>query len=173
MTPRPRRRRVVLITIGAALVAIVGAALVQRAHPHVLSSSIDIDAPPSTVWDVLTDFAAYPEWNPSLLGMRGVPEVGETLGFRTADDGFDVTPTVLAATPAAELRWKGHLVVVGLFDGEHRFTLEELPGGGTRLTQDERFRGILIPFMAGWLDAETLPEFAAMNAALKERAESR
>ena len=29
-----------------------------------ISTAIDIDAPAARVWDVLTDFAAYPRWNP-------------------------------------------------------------------------------------------------------------
>ncbi|MBN9216218.1 MAG: hypothetical protein ABS62_04870 [Microbacterium sp. SCN 70-200] len=170
--PNQRRRRAVALLIaGVALVTLVIAALWQRAHPHVISASIEMDASPADLWSVLTDFEAYPEWNPSLLGMRGTPAVGEVLSFRTAEDGFDIKPTVLAATPGRELRWEGHLVVVGLFDGEHRFVLEELPSGGTRLTQSESFRGILIPFMAAWLDENTLGEFEAMNASLKERTE--
>jgi hypothetical protein len=33
-------------------------------------------------------------------------------------------PRVLEAEPARRLRWLGHLLVPGLFDGEHRFTIE-------------------------------------------------
>jgi uncharacterized protein YndB with AHSA1/START domain len=29
-----------------------------------LRSEIEIDAPPERVWAVVTEFAAYPEWNP-------------------------------------------------------------------------------------------------------------
>ncbi|MFC7028239.1 SRPBCC family protein [Halomicroarcula sp. GCM10025710] len=34
------------------------------------SASIDVPAPPATVWEVLTDVAAYPRWN-TLLRVRG------------------------------------------------------------------------------------------------------
>jgi len=33
-------------------------------------------------------------------------------------------PTILKAEPNRELRWLGHLLVPGLFDGEHIFTIE-------------------------------------------------
>ena len=55
-------------------------------------------------------------------------------------------------------------------DAEHTFTLEPR-GSGTRLIQQEEFRGMLVPFLAASLDRKTLPAFVAMNEALKTRAE--
>jgi hypothetical protein len=69
------------------------------------------------------------------------------------------------------LRWLGHLLVPGIFDGEHGFTLEPLPEGGVRLTQQEDFRGVLVLLLARSLDRRTLPAFERMNQALKQRAE--
>ena len=59
----------------------------------------------------------------------------------------------------------------GILDAEHCFTLEPLDGGGTRLHQDEQFRGLVVPFLARSLDRGTLPAFHAMNEALKGRVE--
>ena len=36
-----------------------------------LSSEIEIDASPDRVWSVLTDFAAYPDWNPFIRRLDG------------------------------------------------------------------------------------------------------
>jgi hypothetical protein len=58
------------------------------------------------------------------------------------------------------------------FDAAHEFRIEALPDGRSRLTQHERFSGLLVPLMARSLDRHTLPAFVAMNAALKERTES-
>jgi hypothetical protein len=78
---------------------------------------------------------------------------------------------VTAAEPNRELRWLGHLLVRGLFDGEHRFEIEDLGGGRSRLTQSSRFNGVLVrPF--GRTLAKTERGFEAMNGALKERAEA-
>jgi uncharacterized membrane protein len=38
---------------------------------------IHMKAPAQRVWQVLTDFAAYPEWNPFIRRVNGRPEVEE------------------------------------------------------------------------------------------------
>jgi hypothetical protein len=72
--------------------------------------------------------------------------------------------------PERELRWLGHLLLPGVFDGEHYFLLEPIGDNGTRLTQGERFAGILVGLFGGTLTA-TGAGFRAMNAALKREAE--
>jgi len=78
---------------------------------------------------------------------------------------------VLEADPGRRLRWLGHLVAPGIFDGEHTFTIQPLGDGQVRLVQHEQFRGLLAPLMAGSLDRHTQPGFELMNQALKRRAE--
>ncbi len=80
-------------------------------------------------------------------------------------------PKVLAAEPGRELRWLGRLGLPGIFDGEHSFRLEPLPGGGTRLVQAERFRGLLVGLFGGTLE-KTKAGFEQMNRALKQRTEA-
>jgi hypothetical protein len=66
----------------------------------------------------------------------------------------------------------GRLLVPGIFDGEHHFKLESLDGRRTRLIQQERFTGLLVPLFAASLDQHTLAGFHLMNKALKARAEA-
>ena len=82
-------------------------------------------------------------------------------------------PTVLRATPNQEFRWVGHLLVPGIFDGEHFFRLIPLDGDrGTLFTQGEQFRGLLVPLLRKSLDRGTRQGFEAMNQALKARVEA-
>jgi hypothetical protein len=82
-------------------------------------------------------------------------------------------PTVVEATPGHRLRWQGRLGMPGIFDAEHSLTITPREEGGVRLSQEERFTGVLVPLMARSLDRHTQPAFEAMNAALKHRAERR
>jgi hypothetical protein len=139
-----------------------------------LVSEIDISASPSQVWEVLSDLPAYQEWNPFILRADGAAEVGTRLTLRMQPVGGRVStlhPTVLEVQPGSRLRWLGRVGVPGVLDAEHPLTIEPLDDGGSRLRQDEEFRGVLVPFLARSLDRGTLPAFHAMNAALKERAE--
>jgi hypothetical protein len=139
-----------------------------------LKSSIDIDAAPEAVWAVLSDLPAYPSWNPFIREAHGELAAGERLDVKMQPEGgraMRFRPTVLNAEPGRELRWRGRLVAPGVFDGEHRFAIEPTPGG-SRLLQEERFTGVLVPLLAKGLRTRTLPAFEQMNEAVKERAEA-
>lgn len=140
-----------------------------------LETAVEIDASPERVWDVLTDFAAYPEWNPFITRITGEAREGGRLEIRVEPPGgrgMTFKPTVLAATPPRELRWLGRLLLPGVFDGEHTLRIEPLDGGRSRFVQSERFRGLLVPFFGGGSLAKTKEGFERMNDALKNRAEA-
>ena len=138
-----------------------------------LRTEIEIDAPPPTVWQVLTDFAAYPDWNPFIRSIEGEPRAGSRLKVRIEPLGaraMTFRPTVRAADPSRELRWLGRLFVPGLVDGEHRLALEPLAGQRSRFVQSERFSGLLVGLLSGTL-AATERGLEQMNHALKTRSE--
>jgi len=139
-----------------------------------IETTESIDASPERVWQVLTDLESYPEWNPFIIEGSGELRKGGKLKLRMQPPGgkaMNFSPTVLEADPARELRWLGRLVVPGIFDGEHWFSLEAEGEGGTRLVQGEKFSGIL-PRFTGRTLMRTEQGFRALNAALKERAEN-
>jgi hypothetical protein len=141
-----------------------------------LRTEIEIAASPEVVWAILTDFAAFPQWNPFIKEASGEQKVGGKLRIRVVPaggKGMVFKPTVLAFETNRELRWRGRLGVPGLFDGEHAFSLEPIEGGRTRLTQREVFTGVLVPLLARSLDGGTKKGFEAMNRALKEQAEKK
>ena len=138
-----------------------------------LVTEIDIAATPQRVWQVLGDLAAYREWNPFIVEASGRLAAGDRLTLRMQPVGgraMTLRPTLARVDEGALLRWTGRLGVPGLLDVDHRFVLEAT-GSGTHLTQEEDFRGLLVPFVAGTLDRGTRPAFVLMNEALKARAE--
>ncbi len=140
-----------------------------------LYSDIEIAASAERVWRLLTDFASYPQWNPFIRTISGQPTKGERLEVRIEPPGgrgMTFKPKVLNAEPNRELRWLGHLVVPGLFDGEHTFTVLPLGENRVRFVQREAFKGVLVPLFARSLEANTQRGFEEMNRALKERTEA-
>jgi hypothetical protein len=139
---------------------------------HRTETSIEIEAPPASVWAVLADTASYPAWNPFVQSIEGELRPGEHLRVRLqppSGRGISLRPKVLVAEPGHELRWLGRLGLPRLFDGEHEFVLTELDGGRrTRFVQAETFRGVLVPFLGRAL-ADTEKGFVAMNEALRDR----
>ncbi|ELZ18527.1 polyketide cyclase/dehydrase [Haloterrigena salina JCM 13891] len=134
----------------------------------------EIDAPPDVVWDVLLEFERYPEWNPFVRAIEGDPTPGERLRVRIEPPGargMTFEPEVVVVEENRRLAWVGRLVVPFAFDGYHEVRLEPIAGDRTRLLHRETFRGALVPLL---FDRESLEKgFAAMNAAIKERAERR
>ncbi|MFJ3902902.1 SRPBCC family protein [Streptomyces sp. NPDC090025] len=138
-----------------------------------ISTHIDIDATPDRVWAALVDLDHYGDWNPFIREAAGEVAVGARLTLRMFPAGgrpMTFKPRVLAARENTELRWIGHLLVPGVFDGEHIFTLTEIPGSdgrpATRLTQSENFKGVLVPFLGKMLQG-TERDFQALNEALR------
>jgi hypothetical protein len=139
-----------------------------------LHTEIDIAATPARVWEVLTDFAAYPDWNPFIRRITGPVAVGSRLEATLQPPGNRATtfrPTVLTAEPERELRWIGYVGTPGIFDGEHRFRIESIGPDRVRFIQEERFSGFLAPLILRFIGRSTLEGFTAMNRALKARAE--
>jgi hypothetical protein len=138
-----------------------------------LRTEIEFEGTPREVWDVLVDLPAYEEWNPFITRIEGELRAGAKLDARLEPEGergITMHPTVLAAEPGRELRWLGHLLLPGIFDGEHRWLIEEAEPGRVRFTQSERFGGILLPLLWRRLrDGGTSKGFRAMNEALARR----
>lgn len=139
-------------------------------------TATEIAAPAETVWAIVTDFAAYPEWNPFLRSMTGDARAGARLEVTmVGPGGREVTfrPLITKLEPGHELRWLGSVLVRGIFDGEHSLAIEPLTEGQVRLVHREIFRGLLVAPVLRWLGASTERGFIAMNRALKRRAEER
>ena len=87
---------------------------------RVLEAAIEIDASDQRVWDILKDFAAFPEWNPFIPKASGELGVGERIQVSIKPAGrFAMTfrPTLTKVEPRRELSWVGGLGVPGLADG--------------------------------------------------------
>ena len=141
---------------------------------HEIVTRISISAPAERVWAVLLDFPRYPEWNPFVRSIEGLPSEGASLKVTLSPPGgksMTFRPVVLRHIAQQEFRWKGKLLFPGLFDGEHYFALAPVGDSSTAFTHGERFSGLLVPLARGALERGTKAGFEAMNVGLKQRAE--
>jgi hypothetical protein len=138
-----------------------------------LRTQADIEASKESVWSVLTDFQAYPQWNPFIKSISGEARPGARLDVHIqppAQRGITLHPRVLSAVPGRELKWLGHLLLPRIFDGEHHFLIHEMTADRVSFVQQEIFKGMLVPFTGKMLES-TRRGFEQMNEALKKRAE--
>ncbi len=136
-----------------------------------IHTTATIDAPPETVWDVLTDLDSYSDWNPFIVVAAGTPALGARLDLTLRDvKGREnrFRPRVTTFDETHEFAWLGRLGVPGLFDGEHRFALRP-DAGRTLLEHTEIMRGALVPVLRERLARDVAPAFEAMNVALAAR----
>lgn len=127
----------------------------------------------SRVWQLLTDFSTFPDWNPFISRADGEARNGARLEVYVQPSGakgMTFRPTVLKADPNRELRWLGRLWIPGLFDGEHVFTIEPLEANRVRFIQHEVFTGLLVPLFARFLAVNTQRGFVGTDNVLKVRA---
>jgi hypothetical protein len=138
-------------------------------------TDILIDRSVAQVWQELTEFTKYPEWNPFIKSISGNLAVNEKLQVHIVPPGekrgMKFAPRVRSLVVEKEFSWKGHLLIPGIFDGEHFFRLEARGPHQTFLIHGEKFQGLLLPLLKNML-ANTKVGFEQMNKALKARVES-
>src|SRR5262245_39895307 len=112
------------------------------------------------------DFPGHASWNPFIRSLDGVPRVGESLNVLiqpAGSRGMRFRPTVQSVEPGRGFRWKGKLLIPGLFDGEHFFELEPKSDTDMTFRHGEVFSGLLVPLLRRSLDGATRQGFIAMN----------
>jgi hypothetical protein len=139
-----------------------------------IDSSIEIDAPASLVWALLTDFASYKRWNPFIRAVHGKPSTGNELRVILQRQGQVAESTNSLLTRVREpheLRWRQRLLAPGLYTIVHSFRIESLPAGRVRFHQTEQVKGLFASLLGRGTPRATEASFHAMNYALKAHAE--
>lgn len=135
--------------------------------------AVEIDAAPAEVWPVLTDFGAFPSWNPFITKASGVLRTGERITVTLRIGRWPVTlrPRLTVVDPPRELRWLARQRVPGLFDVDRRFVLAPIGASRCRFAQSESATGVLAPLLMWLLRRPILDGYQRLGAALKERLE--
>ena len=139
-----------------------------------IRTEVEIEASTEKVWQVLTDFGQYRDWNPFIRDISGTLKVGSKLEIQISTSSKKTRmyrPTLTKIEPNRELRWFGKAFLPGLIDGERVLTLDRLADNRVRLVHRETFRGIGVFLVGGRLDHEIRGRFEEMNSALKKKIE--
>jgi hypothetical protein len=134
-------------------------------------SNVTIAAPPEVVWEVLSDAAAYPEWDSGVVRVEGaIAEGAKIKVFSEVSPGRAFPVTVQDLDASRGMTWRGGMPL-GLFTGARRFVLTA-EGEGTAFAMREEFTGPLLPLI--WRTMPDLqPTFDRFANGLKAEAESR
>ena len=114
--------------------------------------ALDIHAAPSTIWSLLTDAKGFPRWNSTVTSVEGQIREGERLRLHVPGTDRTFTPRVSDVVPDKRMTWTGGFSPV--FKGVRTFELRPCDDGSTQFAMEERFSGLMLPFVKG-----SMPDF--------------
>ncbi len=167
-------KKIILVVLALAFVGIVYLSIAGR-NMQQIKTEIEIAAPPSKVWKIITDIDKWQEWSPTINASKGDATVGSKLSItmmskEKGKDGPQYNPVITQLDEAKYFHWRAHMMAGFIFTNDKIFKLEET-SAGTKLTHIETFKGLVTPLFKGQMEKGVPPMLNAMNKALKELAE--
>ncbi|RLL93320.1 hypothetical protein CFD26_101684 [Aspergillus turcosus] len=122
---------------------------------YLITTSIEINAPPATVREKFLDFPSISKYSPDGF-IRSISPVDSTKSSIDLQPGDNLNvcagygkmkfSPVVSSNTQSKFSWIGS--VPGIFTGEHMFRFEEIPASGqeqsrTRFIHEESFTGLL------------------------------
>ena len=111
---------------------------------------IDIAAPAEVVWEVLTDFDGWPQWNPEVKSMSWDGPLAPGAMFRWKAGPGTIVSTVEEVDRPRYIRWRGRTLRISAI---HVWRFEERDGG-THVETEESFSGFLVRLLRGTLQKQ-------------------
>ena len=132
-------------------------------------ASLSIDATPEQVWSVLTNTAAWPDWDSGVAKVDGRLALGEKLSITVKANSGRVFPVKVVTLSGPErMVFRGGMPL-GLFTGQRTYTL--IPeGAGTLFTMSEEYTGPLAAMIFKSIP-DLGPSFRQFAEGLKHRTE--
>ena len=115
------------------------AATIDPAAPVAGADETAIDAPPETVWDVLTAIEEWPSWNPDVKEASIEGAVAPGTEFRWKAGPGTIASALQQVDRPRLVSWTGRTFGVNAF---HVWRLEPTDGG-THVRTEETFDGVL------------------------------
>ncbi|MFN2340996.1 MAG: SRPBCC family protein [Halanaerobium sp.] len=138
-----------------------------------LDSWIDINASISEVWNILTDFESWENWNSFIPMVQGEFEVGKKMSIKVVSPGMKemfFKPKIYSIEINKRISWGGSFLIF-VYKGTHEFLLEYIDYKVTRFRQIERFKGPIILLMQKMI-TKTAIGYQNMNQEFKQYVEN-
>ncbi len=142
--------------------------------PFVLRHALEIAAPTSLVWEVITDLPRYPEWNPFVVRAKSSLQVGKPISMRVRVLPLFAQPQreiILECLPEERLCYGIPGLPLGALRSRRYHEIR--PDGTDRTHYGSHFEldGWLAPLTRALLAGRLEQGFAAMTQAIQQRAE--
>jgi hypothetical protein len=121
------------------------------------SVEANIRAQAAVIWSLLTDTQNFSRWNSTVSGIEGQIREGERLRLHVPGTDRTFTPKVSNVIPNQRMTWTGGFAPI--FKGVRTFALRSRNDGSTDFVMEERFSGLMLPFVKS-----SLPDFGSIFA---------
>ncbi|MFC9894420.1 SRPBCC family protein [Nocardia sp. NPDC127579] len=139
-----------------------------------VDAAVYIDAPAETVWQVLTDFAAYPDWNPFCLEAKTSLIPGEPIDMlvQLGPKRLRQREFIRTHTPHRTFSYTMKPAPLNTLHSLRSHTITAVNADRTRYESHFELNGWLHPAVATLLGKHLRHGFDTMTAAVQHRAET-
>ena len=116
------------------------------------SVALNIHAPAARIWGLLTDAKDFPRWNSTVTRIEGQIREGQRLRVHVPGTDRTFTPRISGMVRDERMTWTGGFFPV--FKGVRTFELRPCDDGSIEFVMEERFSGLMLPFVKG-----SMPDF--------------
>jgi hypothetical protein len=142
----------------------------KRAVEH----RIGIQAPAEIVWDIVSDFEGWKDWNPLYTKAAGEMRIGTALTLEEVLPGQParvITPVVQDWVPYEQLHWRS-TKVGGFVTAIRYLEIENMGPSSSTFSNGELYMGLLVRLVPRDERRRLKAAFTAMGEALRDRAEA-
>ena len=142
----------------------------QRAVEH----RIGIQAPAELVWELISDFSTWEQWNPVHPRAEGQLKIGTSLSVHQALPGEPVRviqPVVQDWVPYEQLHWRSTRLG-GFVTAIRYIEIENMGPSSSTFSNGELFMGMLVRWISRDDRRKLKAAYTQMGEALREHAEA-
>ena len=142
----------------------------QRAVEH----RIGIQAPAELVWELISDFSTWEQWNPVHPRAEGQLKIGTSLSVHQALPGEPVRviqPVIQDWVPYEQLHWRSTRLG-GFVTAIRYIEIENMGPGSSTFSNGELFIGMLVRWVSREDRRKLKAAYTQMGEALRDHAEA-